>query len=172
MATSTVRKSVLKKQNQVNELTEILKDAKTVVAFEYPGLTVENLTELRVALRDNDSHMKIYKNNITKRAAVEAGLQELEEVLVGALALVISNEDVVSPAKVVFDYAKKFKKLNIVGGVIEGRVVGDEEIKQLAQLPSRETLLTQLAVGLYGPISQLGIGLHMLFEEKESEGAN
>lgn len=164
---STAKKSLMKKQAQVSSLTEILKDAQTVVAFEYQGLTVENLTNVRTALRENDCEMKVYKNNIVKRAAVEAGLPDLQDVMVGALALVTSASDVVTPAKIVFEFASKLKQIKVVGGVIQGEVVDSSKIKDLSMLPSRETLLTQLAFGLTGPLHQLTVGLHLLTEQKE-----
>lgn len=166
---NVAKQSLMKKQNQVKSLTGILQEAQTVVAFEYPGLTVESLTNVRKTLRENGCEMKVYTNNIVRRAAVEAGIPDLQDIMVGALALVTSSSDVVTPAKIVFEFASKFKQLKVVGGVIEGKVVDDSKIKELSLLPSRETMLTQLAFGLTGPLRQLGMGLHLLTEQKEEQ---
>src|SRR5690606_42128362 len=108
-----------------------------------------------------------YKNNITRRAALQAGFGELSETLVGPLAVAISYDDVVAPAKSVADFAKKNKTVVIRSGVIEGKVVGNVELNQLANLPSSDTLLTQLAAGLLMPVKELAVGLNMLTEVSE-----
>lgn len=168
-----MKEQLLKKQHEVEALTEVFKNAKTIVAFDYPGLTVAQTTKLRRALLKADCEMKVYKNNITRRAAEACGLSELTDKIVGPLALVSSSVDVVNPAKVVVEF---FKELKIKGkgykdvikvGVIEGKVVGVNKIEELATLPSRETMLTMLAAGLLAPVRDITIGLNMLVEEKQ-----
>jgi len=161
------RKIIQRKSEQVNQLVEKFKLAKTIAVFEYKGLNVQNFTKLRVDLHEQNVEVKVYKNNITRRAADLVGFNDLTESLNGPLAVAISYDDVVAPAKGIADFAKTFKKVIFKSGVIEGRVVGSEELVLLANLPSRETLLTQLGIGLYMPITQLAVGLNMLAESQE-----
>ncbi|MFP4177755.1 MAG: 50S ribosomal protein L10 [Acholeplasmataceae bacterium] len=151
-----------RKAELVEELSEKLKNAATVVAFNYPGLTVDRFTELRNQLREADCEVKVYKNNISRRASIAAGFDDLAGAFVGPKAIAMSSVDVVAPAKIVYEFAKTNTSITIEAGVIEGRVASVEEINALAQLPSREGMLTQLAVGLLNPVRELAIGLDMI----------
>lgn len=161
------RAVIKRKIEAVEVLTEKLKSAKTVVAFDYPGLTVEQFTKLRSELRKAGAEVTVYKNNISRRASIAAGYEALADTFVGAKALAISYDDVVAPAKIIYDFAKTNKAVVIQSGVIEGSVVGVNEIQALATLPSRETLLTMLAVGLLTPVKELAVGLNMISENQE-----
>jgi large subunit ribosomal protein L10 len=154
--------NIERKAEAVRELTEKLGRAMTVVAFDYPGLTVEQFTQLRGQLREAGCEVTVYKNNISRRASIAAGYEDLADSLVGAKALAMSYSDVVAPAKVVYDFAKTNKLVQIQAGIVEGKVVGVDQINALATLPSRETLLTMLAVGLLTPIRELAVGLNMI----------
>src|SRR5690625_1655785 len=142
-------------------------EAKTIILFDYKGLTVDKFTELRSKLREEGNAVNVYKNNISRRAVTLAGYEGLSESFVGPKALVLGYEDVVSPAKILADFSKENKLVEIDGGVIEGKVVDKSAIMDLANLPSRETLLTQLAAGLLMPVREVAIGLNMLAEEQE-----
>ncbi len=163
------RAIVKKKATEVDLLTQKLIDAKTVIAFDYAGLSVGNFTTLRNELRDAGCEVKVYRNNISKRASIKAGYDNLADSFVRAKALILSFDDVVAPAKIISDFAKKHKMVNIEAGVIEGKVVDKTGIAELANLPSRETLLTQLAAGLLMPIREIAIGLNMLADQKEEK---
>lgn len=156
-----------RKAESVRELTEKLGRATTVVAFDYPGLTVEAFTKLRNQLREAGCDVTVYKNNISRRASIAAGYSELANTLVGAKALAISYSDVVAPAKIVFDFAKENKVVTIGSGIVEGKVVSVDAINALATLPSRETLLTMLAVGMLTPLRELAVGLNMISNPQE-----
>lgn len=155
----------------VNELSSNIKSAMTVVFADYRGLTVEQDTELRSALRKAGVEYKVVKNTLTNFAAKENGLEALEPVLHGPTAMAYSKTDVIAPAKVMSDYAKKFEKLELKAGVFEGKVVDVKVINSLAALPSRETLLTQLASGLNSIIAGLAISLNAVKEQKEQAEA-
>lgn len=145
-----------KKRSQVADLTGTLQDSVTGIIVDYKGITVAADTKMRAELRAAGVEYKVIKNNILKRACTEAGFGELEEVLVGTNAIAISKEDVVAPAKILAKYAKELgDKLNVKGGFVEGQVVGVEQIKEIAQLPSREELVAQTLRGLNAPISGL-----------------
>lgn len=162
------RASVQRKAVAVEALTERLKEAKTAVLFDYKGLTVDQFTELRNQLRNEGCEVNVIKNNISRRASVAAGYEELADSFVGPKALILGFDDVVAPAKIIADFAKANKVVEIEGGVIEGKVVAKESIMELANLPSRETLLTQLAAGLLMPVREVAIGLNMLAEQQEA----
>jgi len=162
------RASIVKKVAQVDALAERIKEAKTAVLFEYKGLTVDQFNELRGRLREAGSEVKVYKNNIAKRASIQAGFEELADSFVGPKAFILGFDDVVEPAKVISEFAKEFKVVVVDGGIVEGRVVSKEDISAIANLPSRETLLTQLAAGLLMPVREVAIGLNMLTEQQEA----
>lgn len=164
-----MRKSVIKKRSQVDELVERINKAKTVVSFDDLGMTVKQSTNLRVLLHKENCSMTVYKNNISKRALEKTGYGELADAFVGKKVLVFSEEDVVAPARIVNDFAKKTKKLKLQVGVIEGKAAYEDEILALANLPSYETLLTQLAAGLFMPLRELAVGLNMIAEQQEQQ---
>ncbi len=160
-----MRKSVLLKQKKVEELAARLAKAKTVVAFDDLGLSVKEVTNLRVQLYNHGCQMTIYKNNITRRAVEALGHDSLKDAFVGKKVLVFSDDDVVAPAKILYNFAKTNKKLKLKVGIIEGKAASEQDVLELATLPSYETLLTQLAAGLYMPLRELAIGLNMIATE-------
>ncbi|MDR2822640.1 MAG: 50S ribosomal protein L10 [Acholeplasmatales bacterium] len=155
-----MNKNVLeKKQKDVELLTEKLKRAKTVVSFDYPGLTVDAFMKLRRKLREAKVEVTVFKNNISRRASVNIGQNEFGDSLVGAKALAISYDDVVAPAKIVYDFQKENKAVKLQTGIVEGHFASVSEIEALATIPSRETLLAQLAYSLQAPLYQLAFCL-------------
>ena len=160
------------KQAVVGEITDKLKSAATVVVVDYRGLNVSQVTELRKTLRDAGIDFKVYKNSMSRRAAEAAGLEGLNEHLTGPNAIAFSNEDVVAPAKILNDFAKKNEKLEIKAGVIEGALASAEEVKALAELPSREGLLSMLLSVLQAPMRNFALALQKLLQrQKEEQGA-
>jgi len=157
--------SIERKAEAVRELTDKLGRATTVVAFDYPGLTVEQFTKLRGQLREANCEVTVYKNNITRRASIAAGYEALADTFVGPKALAISYDDVVAPAKIVYDFAKDNKVVKMASGIVEGKFADLDMLNELATLPSRETMLTMLAVGMLTPVRELAIGLNMISEE-------
>lgn len=164
-----LKESIERKAAAVRELSEKLGRATTVVAFDYHGLSVDQFTKLRSQLREASCEVTVYKNNITKRASIAAGYEGLADTFVGAKALAISYDDVVAPAKIIYDFAKESKIVKLAGGIVEGRVANLDMLNELATLPSRETMLTMLAVGLLTPIRELAIGLNMISSEEEQQ---
>ena len=153
------------KQNVIDEITDVAKNSASFILFDYRGLTAEEVAELRRTLRENGAQYKVWKNTLTKRAM--DGLNfNLDDCLNGPSAMAYSD-DSVAPIKVLSDFAKEHKALEIKGGIVDGEVTTLENIKELATLPSREGLLTMLASGLIGTVKDLSIALNMLSEEKE-----
>lgn len=137
----------------VAELTEAFTGATAAVLTEYRGLTVSQLTELRRAL-GADTRYAVVKNTLTKIAAQQAGLAELESLLEGPTAIAFVDGDPVVAAKGVRDFARTHPRLLIKGGVLDGRPVTADEIRRLADLESREVLLAKLAGAMQGSLSQ------------------
>ncbi len=149
-------KKILKqKQELVMGLSEKIKTAKALVLADYRGLTVEQDTEMRNALRKAGVDYKVVKNTLTKFAAKENGLDGLDTFLNGPTAMALSDSDPVAPAKILSEYAKKYNKLEIKVGVVEGKVIDLSGIKMLAELPSREVLIAKVLGGFNAPISGL-----------------
>ncbi|MFC5601942.1 50S ribosomal protein L10 [Sporosarcina koreensis] len=159
------------KQAIVEEISGKLQSAVSVVVVDYRGLNVSQVTELRKQLREAGIDFKVYKNSMSRRAAETAGLEGLNEHLVGPNAIAFSTEDVVAPAKILNDFAKKNDKLEIKAGVIEGNVASVEDIKALADLPSREGLLSMLLSVLQAPMRNFALATKAVAEQKEEQGA-
>ena len=159
------------KKEEVSALAAKMKEAKLVLLTDYRGINVEDVTNLRTELRNAKAEYKVIKNNITRRALAECGIEGLEEQLTGPTAVIMSNEDYLEPAKAIYKFSKDNDFYKIKGGVIEGKVMTAEEIITLAKLPSRETLLSMLAGALLGNISKLAVALDQVKVQKESAEA-
>jgi large subunit ribosomal protein L10 len=160
----------LKKQT-VSEIADKLRESKSTIVVDYRGLTVGQLTELRKQLREAGVEFKVFKNTLTRRAASEVGLEGLNEHLTGPNAIAFSTEDVIAPAKIINEFAKKNEKLEIKAGVIEGNIASLEDVKALAELPSREGLLSMLLSVLQAPIRNLALAAKAVADQKEEQGA-
>lgn len=164
--------SVLEQKKQlVDEIAEKLKNSQSTVVVDYRGLTVSEVTELRKQLREAGVEFKVYKNTMTRRAAEAADLAGLNEVLTGPNAIAFSADDVIAPAKILNEFAKKHEALEIKAGVIEGNVATVEEVKALAELPSREGLLSMLLSVLQAPVRNFALATKAVADQKEEQGA-
>ncbi len=158
------------KKEEVSKLAEQMKDAKLILLTDYRGINVTDDTTLRRDLRGSGAKYNIIKNNITKRALAECGIEGLEEKLEGPTAVVISSEDYLEPSKIIYKFSKDNDFYKIKGGVVDGKVMTAEEIITLAKLPSRETLLSMLAGALLGNISKVAVALDQVRMQKEEAG--
>ena len=164
--------SIIKqKEAAVNEAATRIADSKVVIAFDYHGLTVEKFESLRKEVRKAGGEVVVLKNNISRRAALQSGHEAFAGQLVGPKAIIFSGNEIVAPAKAVYEFAKKNDVVKISGGIVEGADVDGAKIAELATLPSYETLLTQLAAGMLGTVRQLAIGLNMLVEQGQEQEA-
>ena len=164
-------KAIESKKVQVEEIAEKFKAAASVVVVDYRGLTVGQATELRKQLREAGVEFKVYKNTLSRRAAEAAGLEGINEFLTGPNAIAFSNEDVVAPAKIINEFAKKNEALEIKAGIIEGSVSSVEDVKALAELPSRDGLLSMLLSVLQAPVRNFALATKAVAEQKEEQGA-
>ena len=156
------------KKEEVTKLANKMKEAKLVLLTDYRGINVEDVTTLRADLRKSNTEYTVIKNNITKRALAEAGIEGLDDQLVGPTAVIMSNEDYLEPSKTIYQFTKNNEYYKIKGGVVDGKVMTAEEIITLAKLPSKETLLSMLAGALLGNISKLAIALNEVKAQKEN----
>jgi len=159
------------KKQVVDEIAEKLQASNSVVVVDYRGLNVAEVTELRKQLREAGIEFKVYKNTLTRRAVEKLELTDLNDALVGPNAIAFGGEDVVAPAKILNNFAKEHEALEIKAGVIEGNVASVEEIKALAELPSREGLLSMLLSVLQAPIRNLALATKAVADQKEEQGA-
>jgi len=160
------------KQEEVKKIAEKMSHAKSIVVAEYQGLTVEKTEELRGLLRDAGCEIIVIKNNISRRAAEEAGYGDLTQDLNGPNGVVFAYEDSVAAAKVLYTFAKKNKKIKIKSGVVDGDFYNEEQIKEISQLPAKETLLAMLATQLLAPLRELSVGLDMITKKQETVESN
>lgn len=161
-------KVIAQKQEEVTKLAEKLKSAKLILLTDYRGITVADVTNLRADLRKTSTEYSVIKNNITRRALQEAGIEGLDDQLVGPTAVILNTEEYLSAIKVIYKFVKNNEFYKIKAGVIDGKVVSVDEIKTLAKLPSREELLSKLAGGLLGTIAKLAVGLEQVRLQKEN----
>ncbi len=150
----------------VSEITDKLKNSESVVLFEYQGLTVSEVSELRRKLRDTEAEVKVYKNTLLKRALDDLNLN-LDDFLEGPNAIMFGR-NLLEPIKVITEFAKNHDKMNIRVGVINGDVADLTVIKEYAAIPSYEGLLTMLAAGMMEHVRNLAIGLNLYAEKLEN----
>lgn len=143
------------KEQIVAELHEKLKDVKLAVLADYSGIKVKDITDLRNNLRKAESEFKVVKNNLLSIALKDTEFLPLDDHLKGPKALMMNFGDVVEPTKILVEFAKKNDKLEIEAGVLDGRILSRDQIKALAELPSREVLLGELLSVLVGAQTQL-----------------
>ncbi len=158
------------KKEEVSKLAEQMKEAKLILLTDYRGINVTDDTTLRRDLRGIGAKCNVIKNNITKRALAECGIEGLEEKLEGPTTVIMSSEDYLEPSKIIYKFSKDNDYYKIKGGVIDGKVMTAEEIITLAKLPSRETLLSMLAGALLGNISKIAVALDQVRIQKEEAG--
>lgn len=143
------------KAGKVAELKDLLTSSKGVVLVDYCGLTVAEDTELRSKMREAGAKYMVAKNTFIRIAAKEAGIEGLDAYLEHNTAVAFSAEDPVAPAKILNDFSKDHKALEIKAGILDGKVIGLDEVKAVAELPSREELLAKLVGSMQAPISGL-----------------
>ncbi len=160
------KKIIERKQQTVEEIIEKAKNSSCVVLFENQGLTVSETNELRKELRKNGSDFKIYKNTLAKRAMDELKI-DFDAELQGPKALAFGT-DAIAPIKVLNDFANKTKKLEMKIGFVDGTVADQAMLNTLANIPSREQLLTMLAGGLMQTVKDFAICLDLHSQNLEN----
>ena len=140
------------KEQLVEEIKNRFNDSGAVLLADYRGLSVKELQQLRVKLREAGAELTVYKNSLTEIAMRELALPSMTEYLSGPTAFVFGGEDPVAPAKVLTQFAKEHKALELKGGLVENQVVDAASVKAIATLPSREELIAKLLGTMLNPI--------------------
>ena len=169
------------KEKVIEELAAQLGEAEAIYAVDYRGISVPQAAELRASLREQDASFRIVKNTLTLRAADQAGVEAVKELVAeGPTALTFVRGDAALAAKALDGFSRRADVLTLKGGLLEGRLLGAEEIRQLARLPARDVLtaqfagvvaspLTGLVRGLGSMVAGLAIALAQVRDKKEAE---
>ena len=149
----------------VEEISENIKDAQSVVLVDYRGLTVEEDTKLRKELRNAGITYKVYKNTMMNFAFKGTDFEQLADQLEGPSAIAISKDDATAPARVIAKFAKNAPALEIKAGVVEGTLYDAKGMEAIAKIPSREELLSKLLGSIQSPITNFARVMNQLAEK-------
>ena len=156
------------KQPVVAEISEVIKDAQSVVVVDYRGLTVEQDTELRKALRAEGTSYNVYKNTMMNFAFKGTDCEPLCQVLEGPNAIAVSKTDATAPARILAKFAKNVPALELKAGIVEGGFYDAKGIAAVAEVPSREELLGKLLGSIQSPIANFARVISQIAETKEA----
>ena len=159
------------KQPIVQEISEQIKDAQSVVLVDYRGLTVDEDTQLRKQLREAGVSYKVYKNTLMNFAFQGTDYESLAPLLKGPSAIAISKDDATAPARILAKFAKTAPALELKAGVVEGDFYDADGIKVVASVPSREELLSKFLGSIQSPITNLARVLNQIAEQGGVEAA-
>ena len=148
-----------RKKETIDEISSIVKNSTSFIAFEYQGLTVSETMELRKKLREKNAELKIYKNTLVNRALKSLDI-DLDADLNGPKAFAF-GDDAIAPVKVLNDFSKTHPALELKVGIVDGNITRIEMLKELASIPSKEALLTMFAGGLIEHVRNLAICLDL-----------
>ena len=154
------------KEVKVNEIAEKLGKAKSVVLVSYQGITVEQDTALRKKLRESGIDYKVYKNTLVSRAAKSFNIEGLDPYLEGPVSIAFGYENETLAAKLLSDFAKESKKLELKAAYVDGSVLDAEGVKMLATIPSKEVLIGKFLGSIKSPLSNLVYMLNAVAESK------
>ena len=156
------------KAKVVDEISEAIKDAASVVLVDHRGLTVAEDTVLRKSLREAGVTYKVYKNTMMKRAFEGTDFAQLDQYLDGPSAIAVSKTDATAPARVICEFAKKAPALEVKAGVVEGQAMDAKGVAQIAEIPSREVLLSRLLGSWQSPVTNFAHVIKQIAEKKEA----
>ena len=153
------------KQPVVQEISEHIKDAQSVVLVDYRGLTVEEDTKLRKQLREAGVVYKVYKNTLMNFAFKGTDFESMSDLLEGPNAIAVSKDDATAPARILAKFAKTAPALELKAGVVEGNFYDSDGIKVIASVPSREELLSKFLGSIQSPITNFARVLNQIAEQ-------
>ena len=160
-------KVLSEKQAIVEALAERIKNAGSGVLVDYKGITVAEDTELRTELRKDEVEYTVVKNTLTRKALDKLGMNELDSVLNGTTSLATAEKDPIAPFRILSDYSKKLgERFNIKAAFMEGKVLSDSEIAEMAELPSKDALYAKVLGTMIAPITGLAVCLGQILEQK------
>jgi len=158
------------KQKQVAELAELIKGSASGVIVNYQGITVDKDTAMRKALREAGVKYMVVKNTMTGRACEMCGYGELKNVLEGMTAIAISENDPIAPAKILKEYDQKIESFKILAGYVDGEVLDNAGVMELADIPSKEVLIAKFLGSIQSPVYKFAYAIKAVAEKLE-EGA-
>lgn len=158
------------KQPVVEEIISKIDGAQSLVLVDHRGLTVQQDTDLRKQLREAGVFYKVYKNTMMNFAFKGTEFEGLSDLLNGPSAIAVSKDDATAPARIICEFAKTAKNLEVKGGVVEGRVIDVKGVEEVSQIPSREVLLGRLFGSMQSPVANFARVIKQIVE-KDSEGA-
>ena len=153
------------KQKIVADLAEQMRNSVSGVLVNYQGITVEDDTKMRKALREAGVSYMVQKNTLTGRACDEVGFSDMKQYLTGMTAIAISANDAVAPAKVLKEYADKIESFTILAGYVDGAVVSADTVKQLADIPSQEVLIAKFLRSIKSPVYSFAYALQAVIDK-------
>ena len=159
-----------KKQAEVEALAEKLQNSVSGVLVQYQGITVEDDTKMRAALRQAGVEYAVIKNSITGRACDKVGYSDMKAYLEGMTAIAISKEDPIAPAKILKEYDEKIESFKILAGYCDGEVLDAAGVKELAEIPSKEILIAKFLGSIQSPVYKFAYAVKAVAEKLE-EGA-
>ena len=162
-------KILAEKQQAVADLAEKLKSAAAGVLVNYSGITVEDDTKLRAALRNAGVEYKVMKNTLTGRACEMVGFGDMKQYLEGMTALAISVDDPIAPAKILKEYAEKVESFEIKAGFIDGGVIDANAVNELASIPAKEVLIAKMLGSMQSSLYGLAVALQAVVDKNGGE---
>ena len=155
------------KKKAVAELAEQIRNSVSGVLVNYQGITVEDDTAMRKALREAGVRYSVVKNTLTGRACDEVGYGEMKQYLNGMTAIAISEKDAVAPAKILKKFADKVESFKILAGYLDGAVIDEATVNALADIPSKETLIAKFLGSIQSPLYGLAYALQAIADKQE-----
>lgn len=164
--------AILEQKKQiVADLAEQIKTSASGVVVNYQGITVENDTKLRKALREAGVKYVVMKNTLTGRACDMCGYGDIKQYLNGMTAIAISQDDPIAPAKILKEYADKIESFNILAGYVDGEVLGADGINNLASIPSKEVLIAKFLGSIKSPLYNFAYAIQAVIDKGEQTPA-
>lgn len=160
-------KVLSEKQAIVEALAERIKNASAGVLVDYKGITVAEDTALRTEMRKDEVNYTVVKNTLTRKALDKLGMSELDSVLNGTTSLATAENDPIAPFRILNDYSKKLgDRFNIKAAFMDGKVLSESEIAEMAELPSKDALYAKVLGTMIAPITGLAVCLGQILEQK------
>ncbi|MBQ8444346.1 MAG: 50S ribosomal protein L10 [Clostridia bacterium] len=154
------------KKELVEEIKNKIQSSISLTFVDYRGLTVEEDTKMRRTLREAGVEYKVYKNRLLLKALEELGMTGYDDILQGTTAVAFGMQDEVSGPRIIVETSENTKKLQVKGGILNGSRVEADMVNQLAKIPSKEVLISQLLYVLQAPVRSVAIALNAIAEKK------
>lgn len=164
-----MRPAMVEKQKIIDEIKNNITNAKATFVVQFQGLDVKDISSLRKELKTQGAQIKIYKNNLVSRALQDSSFEGLQNDLIGPNAFVFGYENDLNTVKVLANFAKANNLLKLKAGIFENKIINSQELKTIASLPPKETLLSMLLFCLQSPVQRLAASIKAVAEKKEQE---